>query len=103
MRWLVLLCYTYEIYCCIKRVNKDNNVINIQLLNQQDTDYSHLIPKYYINCIADCKKCVKSLNVLIIMVFYFFLRVVCFFVFFLIFRESSFFLVLLRLYLLLWR
>jgi len=38
-----------------------NNVINIQVLNHQDTDYSHLTPKDYITCIKDCNKCVKTL------------------------------------------
>ena len=38
-----------------------NNTMNIQLLNHQDTDYSHLTPKDYINCIHDCNKCVKTL------------------------------------------
>ena len=42
-------------------VQNGNNVINIQLLNHQDTDYSHLTPKDYINCIQDCNKCVKTL------------------------------------------
>ena len=38
-----------------------NNVLNIQLLNHNDTDYSHLTPKDYMNCINDCNKCVKTL------------------------------------------
>ncbi len=42
-------------------VQNGNNVINIQVLNHQDTDYSHLTPKDYINCINDCNKCVKTL------------------------------------------
>ena len=42
-------------------VQNGNNVINIQLLNHQDTDYSHLTPNDYINCIQDCNKCVKTL------------------------------------------
>ncbi len=42
-------------------VQHGNNVINIQLLNHQDTDYSHLTPKDYISCIKDCNKCVKTL------------------------------------------
>ena len=42
-------------------VQNGNNTINIQLLNHQDTDYSHLTPKDYITCIKDCNKCVKSL------------------------------------------
>ena len=42
-------------------VQNGNNVINIQLLNHKDTDYSHLTANDYINCIADCNKCVKTL------------------------------------------
>ena len=42
-------------------VQNGNNVINIQLLNHQDTDYSHLTPKDYISCIHDCNKYVKTL------------------------------------------
>ena len=42
-------------------IQNGNNVINIQVLNHQDTDYSHLTPKYYISCIHDCNKCVKTL------------------------------------------
>ena len=38
-----------------------NNTMNIQLLNHQDTDYSHLTPKDYMSCIHDCNKCVKTL------------------------------------------
>ena len=38
-----------------------NNTMNIQLLNHTDTDYSHLTPNDYINCINDCNKCVKTL------------------------------------------
>ena len=38
-----------------------NNTMNIQLLNHKDTDYSHLTPKDYINCIHDCNRCVKTL------------------------------------------
>jgi hypothetical protein len=38
-----------------------NNTMNIQLLNHKDTDYSHLTPKDYINCIHDCNHCVKTL------------------------------------------
>jgi hypothetical protein len=41
--------------------NVTNNTINIQLLNHGDTDYSHLTPKDYMNCIADCNHCVKTL------------------------------------------
>lgn len=39
----------------------NNNVLNIQLLNHNDTDYSHLTPNDYMNCINDCNKCVKTL------------------------------------------
>ena len=42
-------------------VQNGNNVINIQLLNHKDTDYSHLTANDYINCIADCNKCVMTL------------------------------------------
>jgi len=38
-----------------------NNLVNIQLLNHNDTDYSHLTPNDYANCISDCNKCVKTL------------------------------------------
>ena len=41
-------------------VQNGNNVINIQLLNHKDTDYSHLTPKDYISCIQDCNQCVKN-------------------------------------------
>jgi DNA repair exonuclease SbcCD ATPase subunit len=43
--------------------NTQNNTINynIQLLNYNDTDYSHLTTKDYIKCINDCNYCVKSL------------------------------------------
>ena len=42
-------------------VHNVNNTMNIQLLNHQDTDYSHLTPRDYIGCINDCNKCVKTL------------------------------------------
>ena len=42
-------------------VVNNNNTINIQLLNHNDTDYSHLTPKDYIMCIKDCNRCVKTL------------------------------------------
>ena len=48
----------------IKNINNgtiNNNTMNIQLLNHGDTDYSHLTPKDYINCIKDCNHCVKTL------------------------------------------
>lgn len=38
-----------------------NNNINIKLLNYEQTDYSHLTEKDYVNCIQDCNKCVKTL------------------------------------------
>ena len=38
-----------------------NNVVNIQLLNHTETDYSHLTHKDYVMCIHDCNKCVKSM------------------------------------------
>ena len=38
-----------------------NNIVNIQLLNHCDTDYSHLTPNDYIHCIKNCNKCVKTL------------------------------------------
>lgn len=41
--------------------HNNNNVLNIQLLNHNDTDYSHLTPNDYMNCINDCNKCVKTL------------------------------------------
>ena len=41
--------------------NNTNNIVNIQLLNHTDTDYSHLTPSDYISCIKDCNKCVKTL------------------------------------------
>jgi len=41
--------------------NTSNNTLNIQLLNHTDTDYSHLTPKDYMNCISDCNHCVKTL------------------------------------------
>ena len=34
---------------------------NIQLLNYNQTDYSHLTDHDYVNCIKDCNSCVKSL------------------------------------------
>jgi hypothetical protein len=41
--------------------HNNNNVLNIQLLNHNDTDYSHLTPIDYITCLNDCNKCVKTL------------------------------------------
>ena len=40
-----------------------NNTINynIQLLNYNQTDYSHLTEKDYFKCITDCNHCVKTL------------------------------------------
>ena len=40
---------------------RTNNVVNIQLLNHPDTDYSHLTHTDYITCIHDCNHCIKSL------------------------------------------
>ena len=42
-------------------IKHENNVVNIQILNHGDTDYSHLTHSDYISCIKDCNKCVKSL------------------------------------------
>ena len=42
-------------------INNTNNVVNIQLLNHPDTDYSHLTHTDYITCIHDCNHCIKSL------------------------------------------
>ena len=42
-------------------IQNNNNVVNIQLLNHTDTDYSHLTPIDYITCLNDCNKCVKTL------------------------------------------
>ncbi len=39
----------------------NNNNINIQLLNHNDTDYSHLTPNDYMACIKSCNRCVKTL------------------------------------------
>ena len=42
-------------------INNSNNVVNIQLLNHTETDYSHLTHKDYVMCIHDCNKCVKTM------------------------------------------
>ena len=42
-------------------IKNENNVVNIQILNHGDTDYSHLTHHDYISCIKDCNKCVKTL------------------------------------------
>ncbi len=42
-------------------INQQNNIYNIQVLNYNDTDYSHLTHKDYMNCIRDCNNCVKTL------------------------------------------
>ena len=42
-------------------LSRNNNTINIQLLNHADTDYSHLTPKDYMMCIKNCNTCVKTL------------------------------------------
>ena len=43
--------------------NSHNNTVNynIQLLNYDKTDYSHLTEKDYFKCIIDCNHCVKTL------------------------------------------
>ena len=38
-----------------------NTVYNIQLLNHGDTDYSHLTPLDYVQCMKKCNNCVKKL------------------------------------------
>jgi hypothetical protein len=43
-------------------INTNNqNIYNIQLLNYTDTDYSHLTPVDYVQCIKKCNNCVKKL------------------------------------------
>ena len=42
-------------------VNQTHNIYNIQLLNHVDTDYSHLTPMDYVQCIKKCNLCVKNL------------------------------------------
>lgn len=39
----------------------NNTIYNIQLLNYNFTDYSHLTECDYIDCISDCNRCVMSL------------------------------------------
>ena len=39
----------------------NNNVYNIQILDYNNTDYSHLTENDYVNCLTDCNHCVKSL------------------------------------------
>lgn len=39
----------------------NNTIYNIQLLNYNFTDYSHLTECDYIDCISDCSRCVMSL------------------------------------------
>ena len=41
--------------------NQNNTIYNIQLLNHGDTDYSHLTPQDYVQCIKKCNLCVKNL------------------------------------------
>ena len=43
--------------------NSHNNIVNynVQLLNYDKTDYSHLTEKDYFKCIIDCNHCVKTL------------------------------------------
>lgn len=38
-----------------------NNVYNIQILDYNKTDYSHLTESDFVNCIENCNYCVKSL------------------------------------------
>ena len=45
----------------INNNNNNNNTINIQLLNHDDTDYSHMTPNDYITCIQSCNRCVKQM------------------------------------------
>lgn len=47
----------------IHNTQNNNNTINynIQLLNHDQTDYSHLTEKDYMKCIHDCNHCVKTL------------------------------------------
>ncbi len=48
----------------IQNINNNiinGNVYNIQLLNYNQTDYSHLTDKDYVKCIKDCNSCVKTL------------------------------------------
>jgi hypothetical protein len=39
----------------------NQNIYNIQLLNYKETDYSHLTPMDYVQCIKKCNNCVKNL------------------------------------------
>jgi hypothetical protein len=39
----------------------NQNIYNIQLLNYTETDYSHLTPMDYVQCIKKCNNCVKNL------------------------------------------
>lgn len=39
----------------------NHNVYNIQILDYNNTDYSHLTDNDYVNCISDVNHCVKSL------------------------------------------
>lgn len=41
--------------------NTQTNLYNIQLLNHDKTDYTHLTSKDYMKCITDCNHCVKTL------------------------------------------
>jgi hypothetical protein len=45
----------------VTHTNSHNNTYNIQLLNFQKTDYSHLKDKDYIHCINDVNHCVKTM------------------------------------------
>tara|TARA_B110000467_G_C18245189_1_gene437031 strand:+ start:276 stop:917 length:642 start_codon:yes stop_codon:yes gene_type:complete len=41
--------------------HQNNNIYNIQLLNHGETDYSHLTPMDYVQCLKKCNLCVKNL------------------------------------------
>ena len=48
----------------IQQINSNNNIVNfnnIQLLNYNDTDYSHISNKTYYKCVKNCFHSVKSL------------------------------------------
>jgi hypothetical protein len=62
-RQIVKLSNKLKIKNIHNNTQNNNNTINynIQLLNYNDTDYSHLTTKDYIKCINDCNHCVKTL------------------------------------------
>ncbi len=41
--------------------NISKNILNIQILDYNKTDYSHLTDNDYVDCITDCNHCVKTL------------------------------------------